>query len=263
MLPEYEVYALRYAHVSRSPQENFIGCCPPGAEKSMDYFIWLIRNKSRVIVVDTGFNHEAARERQRNFLRCPIEYLAHFNISPWQVTDLILTHLHYDHAGNVIKLPQATMHLQEKELHFVTSNYMNYDLLRNSYSVKDVLAVVRSLFDQKVVLYQSDAVLAPGVELIKIGGHTQGLQAVRIHTQRGWIVLASDASHYYDNIFQENPFPIVFHVGDMLKGFDRIKTLADSHDHIIPGHDPKVMTLYPKTFGPEIDIVSLHESPSN
>lgn len=263
MLPEYEVYALRYARVERNPEQNFIGCCPQGAEPSMDYFIWLIKNEERIIVVDTGFDEAAARQRQRDFLRCPIDYLSHFDISPGQVSDLVLTHLHYDHAGNVTKLPQATIHLQEKELHFVTGRYMKYDLLRNSYSAKDVLAVVQSLFEQQVVLYQEDALLAPGVELIHIGGHTQGLQAVRVHTQRGWVVLASDASHYYDNILRENPFPIVFHVGDMLQGFDRIKALADSPQHIIPGHDPKVLALYPRTFGPQIDIVSLHESPIN
>ena len=261
MLPEYEVYALRYARVDRHPGENFIGCAPQGAATSMDYFVWLIKNQDRTILVDTGFDQAAARERQREFLRCPIDYLQHFNLQPDHITDLVLTHLHYDHAGNVSRLPQATIHLQEQELHFVTSSHMKYALLRNSYSARDVLAIVQGLFDQQVQLYAGDTHLAPGIELIHIGGHTRGLQSVRVHTRRGWLVIASDASHYYDNIYQENPFPIVFHVGDMLKGFDRIKSLAGSKHHIIPGHDPKVMQYYPRTFTPEIDIVSLHESP--
>ena len=67
-----------------------------------------------------------------------------------------------------------------------------------------------------------DTEFAPGIQLVHIGGHTAGLQAVRVHTERGWVVLASDASHYYANLHKESPFPIVFHVGDMLEGYRKL-----------------------------------------
>ena len=72
-----------------------------------------------------------------------------------------------------------------------------------------------------------------------------GLQAVRVHTRRGWIVLASDASHFYENMEAVSPFPIVHNVADMLDGYDKLRRLADSPQHIIPGHDPLVMQRYP------------------
>ena len=83
------------------------------------------------------------------------------------------------------------------------------------------------------------------MELHRIGGHTAGIQCVRVLTARGWVVLASDTSHYYENMFSRRPFPLVFNVGDTMRGHETLEALAQSRDHIIPGHDPLVMSLYP------------------
>jgi hypothetical protein len=72
-----------------------------------------------------------------------------------------------------------------------------------------------------------------------------GLQMVRVATQRGWVVLASDAAHFYANIEQGRPFPIVYNVFDMLAGHAKAYALASSRKHVIPGHDPLVMKRYP------------------
>ena len=90
-----------------------------------------------------------------------------------------------------------------------------------------------------------DAELAPGVSVHLIGGHTMGLQVVRVATRRGWVVLASDASHFYANMEESRPFPIVFSVADMVEGYGRLRALAESPAHIIPGHDPLVLERYP------------------
>ena len=72
-----------------------------------------------------------------------------------------------------------------------------------------------------------------------------GLQAVRVATRRGNVVLASDASHFYANMDEARPFPIVYNVADMMEGWDKLRSLADSADHVIPGHDPLVLERYP------------------
>ena len=90
-----------------------------------------------------------------------------------------------------------------------------------------------------------DAEIAPGGTVHCIGGHTLGIQCVRVRTARGWVVLASDASHMYDNFQDMAPYPIVSDVRTMLDGFERLKALAESPSHIIPGHDPLVMARYP------------------
>jgi len=260
-LPEYEVYALRYATVARRRNQNFMQADPHDGPMPMDYFVWLIRGADRCCLVDTGFNRQASELRQREFLRCPITGLAALDIAPDQVSDVILTHLHYDHAGNVNLLPRARIHLQEAELQYAVSRHMQFHLLRHAYAVDDVTHIVEGLYGDRVVFYQGDATYAPGIELLHVGGHTQGLQAVRVHTARGWIVLASDASHYYDNVCNESPFPIVHDVGAMLTGYRRLLGLCDSADHFVPGHDPLVMQRYPAHGDPADGIVALHVSP--
>jgi len=94
-----------------------------------------------------------------------------------------------------------------------------------------------------------------------LGVHAHGLQAVRVHTERGWVVLASDAAHYAANWHRRSPFPIVYHVGDMLRGFDTLRALADSDDHVVPGHDPQVRLRYPVAANGDDDIVALHREP--
>jgi len=260
-LPEYEVYALRYATLARRRQEAFMAYDPHDGPMPVDYFVWVIRDAERTVLVDTGFSAEAAARRQRDYLYNPIDALARLGIGAADVQHVIITHLHYDHAGNVHRLPNARLHLQEKELQFATGRHMRFDLLRHAYDVDDVLNIVRGVYQTRVDFYDGDAPFAPGIELIHTGGHTAGLQAVRVHTARGWVVLASDAAHYYANLHKESPYPIVFHVGDMLEGFRKLLRLADSPDHLVPGHDPLVRTRYPAWQEGDDEIVMLHRAP--
>lgn len=260
-IPVHEVFALRYATVERRRPENFMVHDPHDGPMPMDYFVWVIRGSERTWLVDTGFNRRAAEARKRTFLRCPIESLVHFGLRPEDVTDVIVTHLHYDHAGNVNLLPNARIHLQEQELQYATGRYMTHPVLRHPYSVDDVVEIVRGVYNDRISFYTGDQEIAPGVQLVLVGGHTAGLQAVRVHTARGWVVLASDASHYYENIKRESPFPIVFHVGQMLDGYKKLLSLAESSDHLVPGHDPLVRRLYPHWGSSDLDIVCLHKQP--
>ena len=262
MLPQYEVFAVRYATVQRQRRDNFIVGDLHDGPMPMDYFVWLIRGASRLYLVDTGFNAEAAAARKRTLLRNPIEALAGLDISREQISDVIITHLHYDHAGNVDLLPRARLHLQEAEMQYAVSRYMTYKPLRHAYHVGDVAHMVHRVYDDQVAFHDGDCRLAPGVELMHVGGHTMGLQAVRVHTARGWVVLASDASHYYDNIGMESPFPVVHDVGAMLEGYRRLLSMAESPDHLVPGHDPLVMQYYPVHGTPTSEVVALHQAPT-
>lgn len=198
--PEYEVYALRYARMPRRRADNFLGGDPHDGPMPMDFFVWLVRGAGRCVLVDTGFNAATAARRRRDLLGCPIAGLARLGVAPEQVQDVVLTHLHYDHAGNLAKLADARLHVQDAELDYATGRCMCHAPLRHAYEVEDVVTLVRRVYQDRVVFHDGDAVLHPGIELLKIGGHTKGLQAVRVHTRRGWVVLASDASHYYENM---------------------------------------------------------------
>ena len=162
-----------------------------------------------------------------------------------RVKDVIITHMHYDHCGNHHLFPDATFHVQDLEMAYTTGRHMCHAVLRHTFEVEDVCAMVRRLFNGRLQFHDKTDDLAPGISLHHIGGHTMGLQAVRIWTKRGWVVLASDASHFYANMEQGRPFPIIYNLGDMLEGYRTLERLASSHAHIVPGHDPLVLTRYP------------------
>jgi len=254
----YEVYAVQYAYrPDRKRHETFItnAWTDPlhGADQPISYYVWAIVNAERTIVVDTGFDAaEAARRRAqsgelwRPEIKCtPAEGLRMIGIDAATVADVIITHLHFDHAGTLKDFPAARFHLQEQEMQFATGPCMAHSYFNGAYTVDHVIDMVRHVYSGRVVFVAGDAEISPGVTVHCIGGHTLGIQCVRVRTRRGWVVLASDASHMYDNFEEMAPYPIVSDVRTMLRGFERLKTLAESPEHIIPGHDPLVMARYP------------------
>jgi glyoxylase-like metal-dependent hydrolase (beta-lactamase superfamily II) len=243
--PLYEVYAIRYARHDRKAADNFLGGDPHDVPMPLDYFVWAIVGAKQTFVVDTGFGETEARARGRELIRSPADGLAALGIDPKAVKDVILTHLHYDHAGNLDLFPNAAFHLQDKEMQYVTGRSMRHDTLRASFAEEDVVGMVRRLFAGRVVFHDGAEEIAPGVSLHFIGGHTMGLQSVRVATRRGNVVLASDAAHLYAHLEQRRAFPVVYSVADMLAGHDTLRRLADSEAHIVPGHDPLVMRRYP------------------
>jgi glyoxylase-like metal-dependent hydrolase (beta-lactamase superfamily II) len=240
----FEVYAIRYATVERRAAENYIGGDPHEQGMPMDYYLWLARNGCATWLIDTGFNETAAQRRKRRFLRSPVEGLRLLGVNAAEVKDVIITHLHYDHIGNFDLFPGARFHLQDSEMAYATGRYMATGFFAGAYEPEQVVAMVRNVYAGRVAFYDGDAELAPGLSLHHVGGHTRGLQVVRLWTRVGWLVLASDASHYADNMNSARPFPIVFDVGQMIDGWHRLRTLVDDPQHIIPGHDPGVMHWY-------------------
>lgn len=242
----YEVFAIRYATRDARRPDHFVGGDPHDAPMPMDYFVWLVRNEHRTWVVDTGFNAAMAAKRQRQLLRTPRQGLALLGVDGDAVENIILTHLHYDHVGTFDDFPKARFHLQDAELNFATGRHMCHDYFRHAYEVEEVVGMVRLVYGKRVSFYDKGShELAPGLSVHHIGGHTAGLQCVRVKTARGQVVLASDASHYYEHYRSGRCFTLAFNLADMLEGYRRLHELAESPDHIIPGHDPLVMRHYP------------------
>ena len=252
----FEVYALRYATRPGSRRENFLEQDPHDGPMPLDYYVWLARSPERTILIDSGFSKEIADRRKREFIRCPIESLRLLGVDPGTLDDVILTHLHNDHAANLEKLPNATLHLQDAEMSYATGRYMRHSCCGGAYELDEILRVVRLNYAGRVAFHDGAAELWPGVSVHRVGGHTSGLQCVRLWTRRGWLVLASDASHFYENFQTSRPFHLAFHVGQMLDAFSALKRLASSPDLIVPGHDPLVMQRFPSA-GNELDGIAV------
>jgi glyoxylase-like metal-dependent hydrolase (beta-lactamase superfamily II) len=161
-LPEYELYAIRYAERDARRADHFIGGDPHDGPMPMDYFVWAAIGHERSFVIDTGFTAEVGAARGRRHLRCPAESLSLVGLDRNNVADVILTHMHYDHVGTFHRFPAAQFHLQETELHYTTGHYMRHSFLARSFEVEDVVGIVRLNFARRVRLYNGPAELAPG-----------------------------------------------------------------------------------------------------
>src|SRR5665213_737778 len=199
----HEIYAVRYAHHDRHSPENFL----------------------------FGDPHD--------ILQPIADGLTSIGVKPDEVQDVIITHLHYDHCGNHSVFPKATYHLQDAEMAYATGRYMAHQTMKIPFELDDVVAMVGKVFAGRVQFHEGTEQLAPGITVHRIGGHSKGLQCVRVKTKRGYVVLAADATHLYEHIYQGRVFPVTYSVGDTLEGYKTIQKLATSRQHIVPGHDPE------------------------
>ncbi|HTM95864.1 MAG TPA: N-acyl homoserine lactonase family protein [Croceibacterium sp.] len=245
--PVTRIDAIRYARHERNAAENFnVPVDDHDLPMPLDYFVWAIhRDGHPPLIVDTGFGESAAAARGRTMIRPVVEGLRDAGIDQLGIEDVILTHLHYDHAGSLSLFPNARFHVQDAELAFATSRHVCDRAVRGPFDGDPVAELVRKLYADRVVFHAGDQRFAPGIELKLARGHTAGLMVVCCETARGTVVLASDAAHLYANVTRKVPFPIFVDEADYRRAQDRALELAGgSLDHLIPGHDPLVLIAF-------------------
>lgn len=262
MSDTYEIYAVHYGHHDRKGYENFIAGDPhEDGNMPLDYFVWAIVGEGRTFVLDTGFAPDMQKKRGRQIIRPVVEGLKAIDVDPASVRDVIISHMHYDHAGNIPLFAGARFHIQDAEMRFVTGRSMCHPVIRHSFEAEHVSHMVHRVFQDRVRFHDGASELAPGLTVHHVGGHTKGLQVTRVKTRRGFVVLASDAAHLYANMDRNHPYPVVVDVDDYLEAFTTIRKLASSEAHIVPGHDPDVLRRYPLAKSGLAGVVRLDANP--
>lgn len=246
MTTEYQIHAIRYAvNDTRRRSQNFILDADPMAILPMDFYCWVLIGPQETIVIDTGMNPDKAARNGHRMLCDPVAALCSLGVVPEEVRRVVLTHLHYDHTGHLGAFPNARFLLQAEEMTYVTGPWMARPWFRHAYQVDEIQQVVGFLHAGRVLLHPRDYQVADGVSVHWVGGHSAGQEVVRVRTARGWVVLASDALHYYEEYERGVPFAVAFNLSDMIAAHDTIRALADSDDHIVPAHDPRIAAIYP------------------
>lgn len=247
-MPDYEVFAIKYATREAKARDHFHGHYADIHEDrsmAMDYFVWLIRSEELTVLVDTGFTEEVGNKRGREYLRDPVDSLQSLGIAAEDITHVVITHMHYDHIGNLASYPNAVFVIQDDEMAFWTGRFAAKPMFLNHIESEDVVHLVRENFRSKLKFVEGDAEIYPGIHVHKTGGHSAGLQILTVDTAKGRVVLASDAAHFYENLERQRPFSTIHDLANMYRSFDIVDSLAEDKHLIVPGHDPLVMQRFP------------------
>lgn len=246
MTRTWQVYAFRYAAMpERYEAELFVGG-RPDANWGMDYFFWALKSDDRVIVVDTGANAEKMPPKGRTPLISVTEALAGIGVDAAAVTEVFLTHAHWDHVGNLDAFPNARFWMQRAEMASITGPDMTYAKIRGSYQADEAQRLVELVYEDRLTFLDGDGAFADGVDYVLTPGHAAGQTALLVETAAGRLLLASDAVHYYKEIQDELCFLAFNDAKAMLASLRRCRALVGGDwDRMIPGHDPIVSTRYP------------------
>jgi len=246
--PGREVVAVRYGTVTLTRSECFYryhAYLEADGPIRMDYFFWLVRGGAQTILIDTGFAPEVGTRRGRTCLVEPLQALARLGVGPQDVSTVIVSHLHYDHIGNLAAFPDASVVVQRKELNFWASPAAAH--LHFAQVVEPTeLAVFESVIaDGRLVIVDGDADIGDGVGVELVGGHSPGEQLVVVAGAEHPIVIASDALHLYEEMERDRPFALFSDLPEMYAAYGRLAELQASGAAIVAGHDPAVMMRFP------------------
>jgi glyoxylase-like metal-dependent hydrolase (beta-lactamase superfamily II) len=245
--PQYEVYALQYATIPGFRVAGLVEGADKDRKLDIAMMVWLVRGGGHNILIDSGFYHEKffPQWRPTDFVK-PSDTLKRVGLKPEDITDLIITHMHWDHADGMDLFPKARIWIQKDELQYYTGEAWQSPRTHGGIDPDDVTTLVKLNTQGHVTLVNGDGQeILPGVTCYTGGKHTYASQFVGVNTAAGTVVLASDNMYLYENLEKHVPIAATLDRESNLRAQDRMKQLAASPKLIIPGHDPAVMTSFP------------------
>jgi glyoxylase-like metal-dependent hydrolase (beta-lactamase superfamily II) len=253
--PQHQVYAVRFASIRYS-----VGNLVAGGDRNraldIAMTVWPVRMANGgILLVDAGFYRDKFIERWKpsGYVR-PTEALsAGLGIAPEDVTDVVLTHIHWDHADGADLFPRARIWIQRDEFEHHIDHRGDKGTVLDRAIDPDVAAMLfRLRQDGRVQLVDGDdREIAPGVRVYTGGKHTFASQFVRVETRSGAVILASDNAYLYENLEKHLAIAQTLDAASNLAAQQRMAALAGATRLIIPGHDPLVFERFPST-GPGV-----------
>ncbi len=245
-MAEYEIYALKYAGPLESSGAFLLWLREWERIAKRNYYIWCIKGKETV-VVDTGVSPGLAKDRNLMGYINPAELLSRIDVRAQEVQHVVITHIHWDHAGGVGLFPNAKVYIQDEEYQFWIKDPMAIRPPFKHVSDEASKSYLASLEGtDRLVLLKGDKKILPGIKCLLSPGHTVALQAVAVHTTRGTAILGSDCAHIFRNYREDWPSALIVNLVEWMKTYDKLRSKASSIDLIFPGHDPIMSTHYPE-----------------
>ena len=269
--PNYEIYALRYAVIPNFPVASLIAGADPSRHLDIAMMFWLIKGGGRTILFDCGFYRDKFLQqwKPQDFVK-PSEAVGKLGIKPEDVTDIIVSHAHWDHADGVDLFPKAQVWIQKDEYQYytgaawqpnpgtdlsTTTGRRAANAKHGGIDTEDVIALVKVNLDGRLHFVDGDdQPVLPNIRCYTGGKHTFQSQFCSVKTRSGTVVLASDNIYLYENIEKHAPIAQTLDAQSNLRAQDRMKQIASEPDLIVPGHDPAELQRFPKVAGGVVRI---------
>src|SRR6059058_1585163 len=240
--PEYSIQAIRYANSPGFPVGELVAGAPKGEKVEIAFVVWLVRGGGHNLLFDSGFHREKWTKYfpVTDFVR-PDEAVGLAGVKPEEVTDIVISHAHWDHMGGIDLFPKAAVWIQKEEFRYYTGEAWQPGGQHGGIDAEDAQALVRINTEGRLRLVEGDDVeILPGIRAYTGARHTYASQYIRVDGGKPF-VLASD-NCYLDRNLAEHVASATFSEGDgkaNLAAQDRMIALAGSAERVIPGHDPQ------------------------
>jgi glyoxylase-like metal-dependent hydrolase (beta-lactamase superfamily II) len=246
--PQYSIDAIRYGTIMNFPAAALVMGAPKDEKLDIAMVVWLIRGGGRNILFDTGFHREAWLKQfpTADYLR-PDEAVKLAGVQPEDVTDVVISHAHWDHMGGIDLFPKATVWIQKAEFAYYTGDAWQPGGRHGGIDPEDVKALVQRNTEGRLRFVDGDNVeILPGIRAYTGARHTFASQYIRVEGDPSF-VLASDNCYLYRNL-AEHKASATFSEADQpgnVKNQERMIALAGSADRVVPGHDPRQFDRFP------------------
>jgi glyoxylase-like metal-dependent hydrolase (beta-lactamase superfamily II) len=249
---KYEVYALKFATVQHpTPISQWAENGPGKDSVKIDFMIWLIKgNNGKNILLDAGFLNDLEEAKDFhviNYVR-PDSVLSKVALLAGDITDIVLSHPHWDHIDGIDLFPNAHVWIQKEDFNYFVGGAWQKDGKNGGFGKRDVRKLIDLNLAGKLTLVDGDdKEIIPGIKVYTGSRHTFNSQYVLVETGINKIILASDNIWIYYNLENLRPPPSygTFDSSAYIKSMQRMKTLASDIKYIIPGHDSKIFSMFP------------------
>jgi len=246
--PAYSIHAIRYATIPQFPLASLIPGAPRDQRVDIAMVVWLIRGEGRTILFDSGFHREKwmPQFNVKEFLS-PDAAVREAGVDAASVTDVIISHAHWDHMGGIDLFPNATIWIQKAEYEYYTGAAWQPGGRKGGIDEEDIQELVRRNVRGKVRWVNGDdAEILPGIRAYTGARHTFASQYIRVAGEPAY-VLASDNCYLYENL-RSHRASATFERSDEaanLAAQKRMVELAGDESRVVPGHDLEQFQRFP------------------
>jgi glyoxylase-like metal-dependent hydrolase (beta-lactamase superfamily II) len=245
---KYEIYAVRFATITNFRVASLVAGADPSRRMDIAMMIWVLKGiDGRVAIVDSGFHREQYFRQfaVKDYVK-PSEAIASLGLKADNVTDVIVSHMHWDHAGGIDLFPRARVWIQKDEYDYYAGEAWQQRSTHGGIDAEDVLELVRRNTAGLVSFVRGDDETTISGLTFNVGGkHTYASQFVTVQTPKSVVVIASDNMYLYENLDQRKPIAQTLDPAANLRAQDRMRSLATEPRLLVPGHDPAVFERFP------------------